>query len=381
MKKRVASVLLGMCLSAVLAGNLAFADEEAGFAGGSGTAEDPWQIATVEQLQAVREDLGACYLLTEDIDLSGVEFEPIGSFEAVSEEEPETPKTELAFTGSFDGNGHTISNLVMEDETAAAYGLFGCVYGENASVTNLKVKDISLTGSMMVGVIGYAATEKPVEGITLEGENQITGFSMVGGIVGGGFSDLMDCASQADITLLDGGSYAGILVGGLEEGNVENCSASGSVTAEGAGSSVGGLSGCFEGSAYAKNCRAENVTITLGEGSFLIGGLVGHAGAVEEPTRIENCAAENYTITVGEDSQRIGGIVGGGFYISAYAEYYPEPEAFSVINCEASGIIEGGEMAGNIAGYVHNNSTVENCTAEEPQIGADAETVSLDQLK
>lgn len=268
-EKRNCISFTGTVYGAVFTGSLAlaeetettaFADESSPaetsvFEGGSGTAEDPWQIATVEQLQAVHDDLTASYVLTADIDLDGVDFEPIGNFEAVSEEDSETPKEEAAFTGSFDGDGYTISNLVMEDDAALSYGLFGCIYGENAVVTDLKVEDISLTGSMMVGVIGYAASENPVDGITLEGDNQISGLSMV------------------------------------------------------------------------------------------------------------------------------GGIVGGGFYVSAYAEFFPEPEAFSVTNCEASGTINGGEMAGSVAGYVYNNSTVEGCAAEEPQIGADAETVGLEQLK
>ena len=47
--------------------------EDVQFAGGSGTAEDPWQIATAEQLDRVRDDLKAHYVLTDDIDLSGYE--------------------------------------------------------------------------------------------------------------------------------------------------------------------------------------------------------------------------------------------------------------------------------------------------------------------
>ena len=55
--------------------------EDVQFAGGSGTAEDPWQIATAEQLDRVRDDLKAHYVLTDDIDLSGYEnWIPIGAF-------------------------------------------------------------------------------------------------------------------------------------------------------------------------------------------------------------------------------------------------------------------------------------------------------------
>ena len=74
------------------------------FEGGSGTAEDPWQIATAEQLDRVRDDLTAHYILTADIDLSGYEnWDPIGAFQSRSEapEDAEVPHPDYAFTGSF----------------------------------------------------------------------------------------------------------------------------------------------------------------------------------------------------------------------------------------------------------------------------------------
>ena len=71
------------------------------FDGGDGTKEDPWQIATVEQLQSISDNLDAHFILTADIDASstadwndGLGFEPIGDMD---------PR----FTGSLDGNGIT----------------------------------------------------------------------------------------------------------------------------------------------------------------------------------------------------------------------------------------------------------------------------------
>jgi hypothetical protein len=56
------------------------------FAGGSGTAEDPWQVATAEQLDRIRNDLTAHYILVDDIDLSGIDnWIPIGVFQSKSD--------------------------------------------------------------------------------------------------------------------------------------------------------------------------------------------------------------------------------------------------------------------------------------------------------
>ena len=89
------------------------------FAGGAGTAEDPWQIATAEQLDFIRNDLTAHYVLIDDIDLSGYEnWMPIGAFQSLSDapEDAEIPHPDYAFTGTFDGAGHTISNLTVSSE-------------------------------------------------------------------------------------------------------------------------------------------------------------------------------------------------------------------------------------------------------------------------
>ena len=102
------------------------------FAGGSGTAEDPWQVATAEQLDSIRNDLTAHYILTDDIDLSVYKnWVTIGSFKSLSDapEDAEVPHPDYAFTGSFDGAGHTISNLTISSESPMATGLFGCTSG------------------------------------------------------------------------------------------------------------------------------------------------------------------------------------------------------------------------------------------------------------
>src|SRR3712207_6630452 len=76
------------------------------FAGGAGTSNDPYQIENAEQLQAVNDFLTSHFILTEDIDLEGVVWNPIGTF-----------------TGVLDGNGHSINNLLIENGNSGN-GLF-----------------------------------------------------------------------------------------------------------------------------------------------------------------------------------------------------------------------------------------------------------------
>ena len=102
------------------AGTAMAADSWAGypdsaFAGGSGTKDDPWQIATPQQLAYLAQQvntgtdfsLGKYFRLTADIDLSSHDWTPIGQID------PATgfPKAGGFFAGTFDGAGHTISGL------------------------------------------------------------------------------------------------------------------------------------------------------------------------------------------------------------------------------------------------------------------------------
>ena len=83
-------------------------------------AGDAIEISSVEELAAINENLSGNYVLTADIDLAGAEWTPIGAYAPSGEsaEEQEIPAAETAFTGTFDGQGHTISNLVIDQPEA-----------------------------------------------------------------------------------------------------------------------------------------------------------------------------------------------------------------------------------------------------------------------
>lgn len=165
------------------------------FAGGTGKSGDPWQIETPEQLDRIREDLTAHYILTEDIDLdqapfnSGKGFAPIGKKPAVIK--PDDPSTE--FSGSLDGNGYTISNLMINRPNTDNVGLFGyAINDEEMKFKNLRLVDAQVKGKDAVGtLIGYFEgyhsgvnrTRPILENSSAKGQVKGTG-NMVGGLVG-----------------------------------------------------------------------------------------------------------------------------------------------------------------------------------------------------
>ncbi|MDO5522172.1 MAG: hypothetical protein Q4G58_16880 [bacterium] len=164
-----------------------------GFAGGQGTHEDPYQVATVEQLELVRSYPNAYYRLENDIDLYSVRsFEPIGSKKA-------------AFTGGFDGNNHVISGLTVTKQTEYA-GLFGLVC--NATIENIGLEDAYITtGKYAGGIVGYALAAN-IENCIVNGEIAATSVQ---------------------------NNYAGLIVGYMQDGKLDNSCGVGAVKSAYAG--------------------------------------------------------------------------------------------------------------------------------------------------
>ena len=347
MVKKILCLTLALLMALTMT---AFAEN--GFAGGSGTAEDPWQIADAEQLNLIRENLGGHYILTADIDLAGYEnWEPIGAFRSLSDapEDAEVPHPDYAFTGTFDGAGHTISNLKVAAAAPMGAGLFGCASGtENGSafIGNFTLEDIDVSGFYLVGgAVGLQFMNCKVSGITLKGENKLSGAQGIGGIVGTGFDLISDCTATADITVTgDDGACAGLIAGGTTMSPIAGCEAAGgSIMAEGnAVWGIGSICGAPWGAPEIKNCRVSGTAITVtGEGNRLVGGLLGFGGTYDPsaPAQITGCTVENVSITVSGTTKAVGGLIGGGKEMMEGSDVM---SSFEIKDCSVSGTIAGG---------------------------------------
>ena len=292
-------------------------------------------ITTAEELAGMANDLTADYILDADIDLAGIAWNPIGTYKpsGESEEEQEIPASDAAFTGTFDGQGHTIRNLTITGEDGIAVGLFGCI--ANTEVGNFTLENASTEGTIMVAdAVGYSFTSTVhdvhlVNGKVTAYAGEMSAEGMYGGIVGAGMaSRIVDCSADAEITIPDGTANAGIVGGGLELTSLVNCTATGSVTAGANCYGLGGVSGCGFGAEEFTNCKASNVTITAGAGCYWIGSITGYAGGYEAQeygtpvTVFTGCSAENVSIVqaCGEED-----LVGAGFYNEAVAQAHGAP--------------------------------------------------------
>ena len=322
------------------------------FAGGTGTAEDPWQISTAEQLYRIHDDLTAHYILTADIDLSAYEnWTPIGAFQSLSDapEDAEVPHPDYAFTGTFNGDGHTISNLTVSSDAPMGAGLFGCAAGtENgaAYIRNFTLKNVNVSGFYLVGgAVGLQFMNCPVSDIHLVGENTLTGMQGIGGIVGTGFDLISNCSATADIVVQgDDGACAGLIAGGTTMSSVKNCEVTGGkITADGNATwGFGALCGAPWGAAEITDCKVSGTVITVsGENNRLVGGLVGFGGTYDPtaPAQITGCTVEDVTIIVSETTDSVGGLIGAGKEMMEGSEVM---SSFKISDCVVSGSITGG---------------------------------------
>ncbi|AQQ70195.1 hypothetical protein SMSP2_00538 [Limihaloglobus sulfuriphilus] len=117
------------------------------FAGGDGTTDNPYQISTQADLEAVNDDLEASYLLVNDIDLSGTIYNHsvIGRLNYI-------------FKGNFDGNGHVISNLLINtsESSTGATGFFRGIKGYDTEVKNLGLNNITILSNSYSYAGGFA---------------------------------------------------------------------------------------------------------------------------------------------------------------------------------------------------------------------------------
>lgn len=318
----------------------------------------PIEIATAEALAAINDNLSGHYILTADIDLEGAEWTPIGAYapSGESEEEQEIPAVETAFTGTFDGQGHTIRNLTINQPEGWAMGLFGCA--NNAQIDNFTLENASVDATLMsADVVGYAYCST-VSGVTLTGgkvtahAGEMSAEGMYGGIVGTGMGSMIEnCSAQADIALPDGTANAGIIGGGLEMTSVVGCTATGTVTAGNNCYGLGGISGCGFAAEQFTDCTAGDVTITAGDDCYWIGGITGYAGGFADEglgmpvTVFKNCAVKNVSVTTGENADGVDDIVGAGFYneevAAANGAPFDQPTQFELVDCT----VENGDAA------------------------------------
>ena len=333
MKKRIASLLLALPLCLTLLPTTALAEDEA--------ASDRTVIATVEDLQqfARAVDAGdydgkkdAVVELAADLDLTGIEWTPIGSTVNADGE------VEHCFSGKFYGNGHTVSNLDLSDVygTTVLCGFFGNI--ENAEISSLTVQGTINVNSereytyygAIAGFAGGCTIFDCTAGVSFtNNENLVNGTI---GLCGWASDTVIDyCRNTADILIT--GDMSSLYVGGIAgyvDGNSEirNCVNTGEMelAAPTGGEIVGQLS---SGGAKIINCYATGKLTPYGKGNTDIGGIVGVAGGSSGNAEVRHCyfagEMDMSQYTASAPYGRLGAIAGSAKDTTAFENnYYAE---------------------------------------------------------
>ena len=354
--KKIVSLALVLALCLTFFPVMASAEETAnvwdgsvatGFAGGTGTEEAPYQIATGSQLAYLASQVnsgtdykGSYFILTANIDLNNMEWTPIGNSFAGAFGPSFSSEKYLAFAGQFDGNGYTISNLVIgtaeEPTTADVFGLFGATEGviQNLNLDTVSINGVAknvsghpvLVAGALVGSVGGAVKNCHVTNLSMSINNTISNYPAAYWI--GGFVGFLD-------------------------GNIEECSASGRIEEKSGKGSIGGFIGELAKTAKISYSKADvALNVEANGGGADVGGFIGKGnGKKNEETVVRNCyATGNVT----------GGSYAGGFAGGLWG--------LNIKNCYATGKVT--QAAAAMASFVGTDASdsnyygsVKNCYA------------------
>ena len=311
---------------------------------GDGSPEHPYSITDCDELSFINFDLASSYQLTNNLDCSESNLEPIGN-------------NNNPFTGTFNGNGYTISNIDMTNDGYLGTGLFGETNG--AIILALRLSDSIFTegivdGQYGIGGIAGVANDTAFNYITSSNLVVTTGqggSNYMGGLVGSltGSSVIENSNFDGSVINNAGGQNGtgGIAGRATDTSTILNSYATGQIQGT---NYIGGLIGVMEDSSSLRKSYS-NITIdTLGEG---VGGLVGVVGSSSSSVS-HNFSVSSMNVVLHDSS--IGALIGmnsGSAANNYFVTYAPDPSGLpctgsnsgTIINC--TGVSSADYFKGN----------------------------------
>ena len=355
MRKRIVSAVMALILCLTLLPTAALAAESPTGITGDGTEDSPYQISTAEQLYAfaqwynesaenlLENNTNTYAELTSNIDLNPnfiftkdgctgegtpQEWKPIGLISS-------NFSSQLPYLGEFDGNGHTISGLYINESstTEMAGGLFGYLAGyiHDVNLENSYINSKSACTGSFAGIL-EGKIENCTAKATVYSDANANELNGTGGIVGnlnGTTSEVLGCTFSGHVEAKSN-PYMGGIVGENMYGYIADCTNNGTVTSS-KWDKVGGIVG---------NNQIPDSSNEPVEGKSAVIERCANNGAISGP----NDNSGDY----------VGGIVG----ISSWSW---EGDYFGTVrNCLNTGTITGCVSSG-IVGYLEKATNVENC--------------------
>lgn len=311
MKRKLLSLALSFALCLTLLPGAALAADETApaYGGGTGTQDDPWIIATVEDITTLAATVNdgtyyedAYFKQTADLDMTGVDWEPIGY----------SDNDDIYFCGNYDGDNHTISNITssgkMDSQGQTTAGIFGFV--AEGSISNLHVRSAKLSaagddnyghaGGLLgvayeATVINCSVTDSKIKSTATSNSN-----NCAGGIAGySAMSNFSKCASVSNE--IDSQCYSGGVVGEIDD-------------------SYSSTDSRFV-DCYAAECSVTSSTTPVNGFSFA-GGFIGEV--TEDNPTLEHCYVYDTTTSVENTSALLNGV---GVFVGNFYTNLPNYQA------------------------------------------------------
>ena len=322
-----------------------------------GSAE---QLAGLAQLVNNGTDsfAGKTVKLGSDIDLNNINWTPIGSFDY--DRGAQKYANYVVFKGNFDGQGHTIHNLMINAPTTEGAALFASA--ESGTIENLTVNNVNIVaGSHAAAILGR------------------------GGSAYGKTNTINNCHVTGNINIVIDWAYAGAIVAKANTLSISNCT----VTPNGVGvitatnrNAVGSVIGWVEQPSTMTNCKAINMKLT---GWANIGSI---SGFLSSGTTMTGCYAENIVMTkTRADGHPTIGLFAGGFDYSASKAITIKDSTVKNITLNgthiaapaSANILYGAEFSGNAnSNIVLENNTTEIITNNLVEVTKASDAASLD---
>lgn len=291
---------------------------------GSGTPNDPFQLATAQQLdELVRSSPSSNFLLVNNIDLTSYIAENYAS-------EGWLPVN--GFVGVLDGGDFTLSGFWIDRPTTDNVGFFGEIGGDNNTTTNVVTirnlilevaAGVSVTGQSRVGgLIGNANDGVLVANVHITGADAT--------------AKVVSTAVGSDTSL----GRTGGLIGNADRSIVNQCSSSVSVES-GMSNRIGGLVGMLNFSTIDQSFATGDISSE----AIRVGGLVGFANGAG--TSITNSYATGAVSISASSTDDIGGFIG-----ASSSSIVPET---NIANCYSTGSLQL-DVPGYVPGFAPGNS-------------------------
>lgn len=333
--------------------------------GGGWTPEDPFLISEPAHLLAIGSNpahWNKYFKLTADIDMTGYSW-TTANFIGINF------GTGNFFSGTFDGDNHSIRNLSFTAASGNYVGIFG--YIDSGTVKNLHLVNITInvTTATNVGTLAGTIVGSHLENCSVN-YTLTTGDAaqFVGGLAGqAGMSILTNCSTHGTLTVGKGSKQVGGLLG-WSSSNIINCQTSGDIVTVGSGGNfcycIGGLVGLHNGQAGPIDGCSSSMSITPGGAANSMGGLLGK----HTQGNISNCSATGSI----HGSYNVGGLIGES--VIAEGSYGTISDSYSTSEV----VISSGTGAGGLVGYAERTA-ITNCHSSGP-VGAPASAQQIGGL-